>query len=149
LSARKLELTHIRKRVVLVSMPGLVQQATRSTLASCPEADLIAVASGALSATKVLSQVQPDLLLIDANLPAEETEALLGWVKEHCQSVQCAVMTVTSQQRDQALTWGADLAIHRAGLADQLPPALRHVPASRLPAMPSLETGESFQCVVI
>jgi DNA-binding NarL/FixJ family response regulator len=131
--------------VALVSTPGLIQQATRSTLAACPDVDLVVVASGALSATELLPRLQPALLLIDANLPEEEIRALLGWVKEHCRTVRCAVMTVTSQQRDRALTWGAEIAIHRACLADQLPAALHHLPASELPALPSLGTGESLK----
>jgi DNA-binding NarL/FixJ family response regulator len=113
-------LAHKRRRVVLVSAPGLVQKATESTLASCAEVDLVATVSGALSATGVLPQMQPDLVLIDATLAEEEVEALLEWIKGHCPGVQCAAMTVTSHQRDLVLGWGADVAIHRAGLAGYL-----------------------------
>jgi response regulator of citrate/malate metabolism len=109
-----------RKRVALVSTPGLIQQATASLVMSCSEADLVATASGALSATGVLAKAQLDLLLIDATLPEAEIEALLRWVKDHCNSVHCAVITVTSRQRDLALDWGADVAFHRGDLAGHL-----------------------------
>jgi len=126
--SKEAPLAHKRKRVVLVSTPGLVQQATRSTLALCPDVDLVAIASGALSATRVMSQMQPDVLLIDANLPEEEMEALLRWAKEHCPGTRCVVSTSTSQHSDRALVSGAHAAIHRAGLADQLHATLSHLP---------------------
>jgi len=129
-SARKLDLAHKRRRVVLVSARGLVQKATESTLRSCPEVDLVATVSGALSATGVLSQMQPDLLLIDATLAEDEMQALLGWVKGRFPGVHCAAMTATSRQRDLALNSGADIAIHRAGLGSYLEEILNCHPAS-------------------
>lgn len=115
---------------MLVSAPGLVQKATESTLASCPDVDLVATVAGALSATAVLSKMQPDLLLIDATLAEEEMEALLQWVKGHHPEVQCAVMTVTSHQRNLALDRGADVAIHRAALTSHLNTLLNCIAAS-------------------
>lgn len=115
-------------RVFLVSLPGLVQQATRATLMSFPDIFLTGTASGALSATRALPQLLPDLLLVDANLPDEEVQALLRWTQENCPSVQCVVMTMTSRQRDQALAWGASAAIQRSNLAGQLETVMRQVP---------------------
>lgn len=128
LLARELELS--RKRAVLVSAPGLVQRATASVLASCEELEVVAIPPGALSATRVLSAVQPDFLLIDATVAEEEIEELLGWVEVNCPGVQCVIMTVTSHQAAQALAWGADLAIHRAALASQLKEVLNCIPTS-------------------
>ena len=60
--SKEAHLAHKRKRVVLVSTPGLVQKATRSTFwRRVHRVDLVAIASGALSATGVLSKMQPDL----------------------------------------------------------------------------------------
>jgi chemotaxis response regulator CheB len=113
-----------KKRVVLVSTPGLVQQATASILASCPEVDIVASAPGALSATSVVAQTHPDVLLLDATLAEEEMSALLGWVKANSPAVQCIVMTVSSRQREKFLERGADFAFHRADFAAQLRNAL-------------------------
>lgn len=117
---RKVELARQRWRVVLVSAPGLVQRATVATLETCPHVDLAAVVSGSLSATRVLATVQPDLILIDANLPNDEVEALLSWAAENCPAVQCVVATSTSQHRDQALSSGAHSTVYRASLASHL-----------------------------
>ncbi len=119
-TAKEHVLAHIRRRVVLVSTPGLVQKATELVLASCPEVDLVATASGALSATDLLSKLQPDLVVLDATLAEREIEALLTWIKRHYPDVQCTALTVTSRQQELVLNWGADAAIHRARLNSEL-----------------------------
>lgn len=125
------------KRVCLVSQPGLIQQATRAVLASLPGVTLVATASGALSATALVPEIQPDLLLIDANLPDEEIEALLAWVRAHRPELLCIVMTQTSRQRSQAQTWGAHSAIPRADMIDQLEIVLSQSPYASLQETPS------------
>ena len=72
-----------KKRICLVSLPGLVQEATRAALMLLEDVTLVGIISGALSATALLPQLQPDLLVVDANLPEEEVEALLRWTQEH------------------------------------------------------------------
>jgi DNA-binding NarL/FixJ family response regulator len=106
----------------------MVQEATRAVLRSLPDVTLVATASGALSATQLLPHLQPDLLLMDANLPEEEVRALLYWTREHYPEVQCVVMTLTSREREWALAAGARAAIQRASLADQLEALLRQLP---------------------
>lgn len=108
------------KRVCLVSEPGLIQQATRAMVGSIPGVAVVATTSGALSATALIPQLELDLLLVDANLPDEEIEALLGWSREHYPLLQSVVMTRTSRQRSQVLAWGAHAAIPRASLSDEL-----------------------------
>lgn len=125
------------KRVCLVSQPGLIQEATRAVLASLPGVTLVATASGALSATALVLELQPDLLLVDANLPDEEIEALLAWVRAHCSELPCIVMTQTSRQRSQAHTWGAHSAIPRANMIDQLEIVLSQSPYADLREDPS------------
>jgi DNA-binding NarL/FixJ family response regulator len=115
--------------VMLVSTPGLIQKATRSTLASCVDVELVAVASGALSATNVLAKLEPDVILVDANLPEGEMEALLCWTKDHLPGVICVVATASSEQSGRALLCGAHTTIHRSGLAEQLSATLSRLGA--------------------
>lgn len=113
-------MAHKRWGVVLVSAPGLVQKATASILVSCPEVELLATVGGALSATTVVGETLPDLVLIDATLPDEEVAALLNWVKANAPQVRSVVMTVNSKQRDMLLEYGADVAYHRSSFASLL-----------------------------
>lgn len=124
------------KRVCLVSEPGLIQQATRAMLGSIPDVVVVATASGALSATAMISQLQPDLLLVDANLPDDEVEALLYWSRENYPWLQSIVMTRTSRQRSQVLAWGAHAAIPRASLSDELRVVLDQSTYSNKPEKP-------------
>ena len=124
------------KRVCLVSLPGLVQEATRAALMSLSDVTLVGIISGALSATAQLTQLRPDLLVVDANLPEEEVEALLRWIKEHAPGLPCVVMTMTTQQRDLALAWGAHAAIQRA-LTGQLETTLSQWPPICVQDVPS------------
>ena len=125
-----------KKRICLVSLPGLVQEATITALMSLPDVTLVGTFSGALSATALLPDLQPDLLLVDANLPEEEVEALLRWTKKHTPGLACVVMTMTSQQRDLALSWGADAAIQRARLFGQLETTLSQLPSTHVRDVP-------------
>jgi DNA-binding NarL/FixJ family response regulator len=129
-------LTQQRKRVVLVSTPGLIQQATASIVTSCSEVDLVATAAGALSATRVLAKAQPDLLLVDATLAEPEIEALVRWVREHHREMYCVVITLTSRQRDLALDWGAHAAFHRGDLGGHLREILGCFPSQPGPGHP-------------
>jgi DNA-binding NarL/FixJ family response regulator len=128
-------------RVFMVSMPGLVAQATRATVASIGGVALVGSATGALSATQALAQLQPDLLLVDATLPDEEVAALLQWTREHLPAAHCLVMTLTMRQRDQALAWGAHAAIQRASLASQLEVILNQLPLATLPPWNSMQSA--------
>jgi DNA-binding NarL/FixJ family response regulator len=116
-----------RKRVLLVSLPGLVQEATCATLVSFPDLVLVAITPGALSATQLLPQLRPDLLLVDVNLPEQEVQALLQWTRKRSPGLQRVVLAGTSHARDQALAWGADAAIQRADLVGQLQLVLRQI----------------------
>ncbi len=93
---------------------------------SIPGVVVVGTASGALSATALVPQLQPDLLLVDANLPDEEIEALLRWSRENYPMLQSVVMTRTSRQRAQVMAWGAHAAIPRASLSDELRAVLNH-----------------------
>lgn len=127
-----------KTRVLLVSLPGIVAQATRAVIASLGDVTLVGCATGALTATQMLPELQPDLLLIDATLPDEEVAALLQWARAHLPAVHCVVMTLTTHQRDQALAWGAHAAIQRSSLASQLDATLHQLSQPTIPPANSI-----------
>jgi len=113
------------KRTFLVSQPGIVRNATESVLRMFPGLDLIGCAAGSLSATRLLEELEVDLLLIDANVTEDEVLALLRWVKEHRVQIRCVAMTMTTQQQEKALSEGADWAFKRANLSGELDAVLK------------------------
>lgn len=107
-------------RLCLVSTPGLIRDATCATIAAMPNVRLVAITSGALTATQVLQHLQFDLVLLDANLAADEVSALLTWLSDHCPDAHRVVARSTSAECDHALAFGADAAMRR----DELPAKL-------------------------
>jgi DNA-binding NarL/FixJ family response regulator len=107
-------------RLGLVSAPGSIRDATCATIAMMPDVRLVALMSGALSATRLLPHIQLDHILLDANLPEEEVSALLTWLAEHLPAVRKVVTRTTSAECDQARAFGADEAFRRDELAPKL-----------------------------
>ena len=107
-------------RLCLVSTPGLIRDATCATIAMTPNVRLVAIASGALSATQLLDHIQLELILLDANLPEEEVSALLAWLTTSLPSVHKLVARTTTAECDQALAFGADEAFQRYELTTKL-----------------------------
>lgn len=107
-------------RLCLVSTPGLIRDATCATLAAIPNVRLVAIASGALTATQMLQHLQFDLVLLDANLAADEVSALLTWLTDHCPAAHRVVARSTSAECDHALAFGADAAMRRDELVLKL-----------------------------
>ena len=108
-------------RLGLVSTPGPIRDATCTTIANMPQVRLVVLASGALSATQRLQDLQLDLVLLDANLPEDEVSSLLTWLIDHLPGVRKVVARTTSAECDQALAFGADEAFRRDELARKLP----------------------------
>lgn len=107
-------------RFCLVSIPGPICDATCTTIATTPHVRLVAVAPGALSATQVIQRGGFDLILLDANLPAEEVSTFLAWLADHYPAVTKLVARTTTAECHQAIAFGADEAARRDELAAKL-----------------------------
>lgn len=107
-------------RLCLISTPGLICDATCATIARIPRARLVAVISGALSATQLLQHIQLDLVLLDVNLSGEEVSALLAWLADHLPNVRKVVARTTTAECDRAIAFGADEVMRRDELATKL-----------------------------
>ena len=113
-----------KQTTLLVSAPGIVREATIVTLESIPQIGGVELASGALSAMEQLSNSGSHLLIIDANLPAEEAESLVRWSKQHRPETRCIVLAKGMAELEQARTAGADAVFLRSSSAQQLAEAL-------------------------
>ena len=109
-----------RTRVLVVSLPGMMQKMLRETFNSRLNVDLVGVASGGLSAVRMIQQKQPHLVVIDSNLPSSEARALIEWMKEECHQVCSLVLEETTQQLNRATAAGADIVMRSYSLVDNL-----------------------------
>jgi DNA-binding NarL/FixJ family response regulator len=98
---------------LLVSVPGNMQDGLQAMLRSLPHIDVVAVASGGLSAYDLLQDNIVDLMVIDTNLPQEEVLALLHRVKENYPQIRCIVLTLTYKENAVFLASGADVILNR------------------------------------
>ena len=113
-----------QNRVVVVSQPGTMREALVTFLASFSVVGSIASADGALTALELIRRQPPGLLVIDSNLPEEESAALLRRVKREWPRVGCLILGLTSQQRQQWLEIGADEMLTRYCSAQEMESAL-------------------------
>lgn len=98
---------------LLVSVPGNMQDGLQAMLRSLPHIEVVAVASGSLTAYDLLQKHLVDLLVIDANLPRDEVLALLHRVKQNYPQIRCIVLTFTYQEDAEFLASGADVILNR------------------------------------
>ena len=107
-------------RVALVSSPGHICDATCITLTATEGLHLVAIASGALTATKLIQTVQPDLVLVDTSLPDNEAIALIRWMTDQRLGIPCLAAVRSSAHCEQALDSGASVAVRRDELVTAL-----------------------------
>ena len=109
-----------RISVLIVSLPGMMQNIIGETFIKRADIDLVGIACGGLSAIKMIGQYLPDLIVINSNLPETETSELIQWLKEEHPQIVSVALGETSHQVSRAANAGADFALLSYSLPDQL-----------------------------
>ena len=104
---------------LLVSTPGIIQEATTAMLYSLSQVIQVQSVSGALSAIEWLRNGDSTLLVIDANIPAEEAELLVRWTKQYHPDTRCIALVRSMVDLERARAAGADAAFLRSSSAKQ------------------------------
>ena len=105
---------------IVVSRPGVMQQALRTSLSACPAIEVLTSAGDGLTALKQIEAHHPRLVVIDANLLPEESEALIAAVKTCEANARCLVFVQSSRDRARMVAAGADAVMLRDSPADEL-----------------------------
>jgi DNA-binding NarL/FixJ family response regulator len=95
-------------QTVIVSRPGVMQEALRAGLASASQLEIVKAVGDGLSALDAIQERAPNLVVIDSNLLEDEIQTLLRHVKQAWPAVCCLVLTVTVRQEKWAMAGGAD-----------------------------------------
>ena len=122
-------MTETQIEVMIVSQPGLLQRILIDSLAGLP-VSLMGIATGGLSAVEMLEGHQPDLVIVDANLPAKETQMLLRHIRETYPQIWCLALSETSRGRLATRQAGAHFSILSFELLRNLPAVISEVQAS-------------------
>lgn len=105
---------------MIVSQPGALRKILVDSLQGLP-VSVIGVASGGLSAASMLKGRQPELLILDASLPVEETLALIEYVRGKYPRMSCLALAETSRERARLEAGGADFTVLSFDLPRELP----------------------------
>jgi DNA-binding NarL/FixJ family response regulator len=106
--------------VLLISLPGVLQNVLRQTLRARLDVVLVGVASGCLSALSMIKAQAPDLVVIDSNMPEAEIQELFLRMKAEQVKSRSLVLTETSHQKEFAKTAGADFVLRSDTLSRDL-----------------------------
>lgn len=112
---------------IVVSRPGVMQQALRTALSLHPEIVILTSAGDALNALHQVVAHHPTLVVIDSNLLPDEVEALLVAIKTAQSPPRCLVLVSSQFQADTMLRAGADAVLLRDSSAQELRIALGYL----------------------
>ena len=107
-------------KVLIVSLPGMMQHIVKETFAKRADVDLVGIAYGGLSAIKMIGHYIPDMIVINSNLPETEACELIEWLKQENPQIVSVVLGETAQQLSMATSAGANYALRSYSLPDQL-----------------------------
>jgi len=120
-------MVHPKPRVLIVSLPGVLQNVLKQSIQAGSTAELIGLANGGLSAIKIIKKQQPDLIIIDSNLPEAETRELITQIKALNPRKHCLVIVETTRQQYEVTVAGADFTLRAYDLPSKLDKVLADV----------------------
>lgn len=107
-------------RVLIVSLPGMMQNMLKETFARRADVEVVGIASGGLSAVDQIRNQPPDLVVINSNLPRDEVNELVRWLKKEAKQIRSLVLVETTRQLSTAAMAGADITLCTYTLPDKL-----------------------------
>jgi DNA-binding NarL/FixJ family response regulator len=102
-----------RMLALLVVWPGPLREALRTLMTSIPGVEIAGEAGDTSSALRMISEHQPDLVLVDADLPGGEAWRTLKQMKEKWPPIRCVVLTDHSCQQQAAKAADADAVLQK------------------------------------
>ncbi|MFN8475138.1 MAG: hypothetical protein U0822_23350 [Anaerolineae bacterium] len=98
---------------VVISRPGVMQQALRASLALCPRILVVASAGDGPTALNQMSLLAPALVVIDSNLRPDEINVVLAAAKVRQPPPHCLVLVRSPHDERSMLAAGADSVLLR------------------------------------
>jgi len=103
-----------------VSLPGTWQQALQKNLEAYSFIKVIDTVGGALSASRLVTRHEPDMVLIDSSIPGDDAAALIQTLKSENRETLSIVISDTAQQRRKMSRSGADYTVSSGSYEPQL-----------------------------
>jgi DNA-binding NarL/FixJ family response regulator len=112
--------TEMSKEVLILSRRGPLCDSLQSVLVTVPWVEAVHMAEDLLSALRMVTQYRLALVIIVDDLPADGISIVLKRIRSEGASSRSLVLAKDSQQRQEALTLGADAALLRGFPAAKL-----------------------------
>lgn len=97
-----------RVRILIVDDQKPTRQGLRALLALYPEVELVGEAANGLEAIKMVADHQPDVILMDMQMPVMDGLAATRHIKEQWSEVKVIGLTMYSRYKALAISAGVD-----------------------------------------
>jgi DNA-binding NarL/FixJ family response regulator len=94
--------------VLIVAHPGRIRDGLRALLRAIPEIGTVLQANDSPSASQIIAEYHPDLVLIDSKLVSSDTQSMPKKIKAMSPETRCILLVDNLQQQAIADGTGAD-----------------------------------------
>ena len=101
----------VKIKIIIVSTPGSLQISLRALLDVEEALHILGCVGGALSAYDLIHEKQPDVVLVDSNLPQDEMSALINKIVAETPEIHTVVLAETRHYKHQAQKAGANIVL--------------------------------------
>ena len=115
------------KLALIVARPGHLRDGVQSLLRTLPGIEIIAEIKFPSVLLKMGSEMQPDLILLDASLFGENIGKAITKINEVWSNTQCVVLVEDSQHHQALYDAGADLVVPQGFPATKLVAAIEEL----------------------
>lgn len=105
--------------ILIVARPGPLRDGVEALMATVPRTEIVGKVEAASSALRVVFEHRPDLLLLDAGLPENESWSALRYCRIEHPELRCIVLADDAEQVQEARAAGADAVFLKGFPADR------------------------------
>ncbi len=95
-------------RVLIADDYAHVRKGLRALLSTCPGVEVVGEAQDGREAVRGVEEYQPDVVLMDIEMPVWDGLKATRYIKVRCPDVRVIALTVRATSQDAALSAGAD-----------------------------------------
>ena len=107
-------------RLLIADDKRSARQGLKALLARLPEIEVVGEAANGQEAMDLTAVYQPDVVLMDAQMPVVDGLKATRRIKSQWPAVKIIILTIHPQYRRQALAAGADAFLLKGGMAESL-----------------------------
>ena len=111
-------------RVIIADDQRSARQGLKALLAFAPQIEVIGEASNGQEAVELVAEKQPDLVLMDVQMPEMDGLEATRLIKNRWPQVKVMMLTMFPSRRPEALDVGADRFLLKGGTAESLQDAI-------------------------